>query len=71
VLVQDQLGEFVGSVLRMSGWEAGQNLVLDGLRHAEVFRELQNQVRESSNLRVVHVARRHITRSCVVSPSGS
>jgi Fic family protein len=39
----------------MAGWATGENLVLDGLRHAEVFRELHKQIGSSADLRVVHV----------------
>lgn len=56
LLVRDRLTEFVRSVLTMGERCPGENLVLDGLRHAEVFRELQTQVASSCDLRVVHVA---------------
>jgi Fic family protein len=55
-LVRNRLEEFVTAVLRLADWKPGENLVLDGLRHAEVFMELQRQVGKSADLRVVHVA---------------
>jgi Fic family protein len=55
-LVDERVGDFVCGVLASADWNPGQNLVLDGLRHAEVFRELQRQAGDSCDLRVVHVA---------------
>src|SRR5580700_323855 len=54
-IVQKGPEDFVRSVLGMAKWSPGENLVLDGLRHAEVFRELRSQVGPSADLRVVHV----------------
>jgi hypothetical protein len=54
-LVREQPENFVRSVLEMVGWTSEENLILDGLRHAEVFRELRRQIGPSANLRVVHV----------------
>lgn len=58
-LVRERPAEFVGAVLKMADWGSGESLVLDGLRHAEVFRELQKQVGPSADLRVVHIAIRN------------
>ncbi|MGA8494247.1 MAG: Fic family protein [Xanthobacteraceae bacterium] len=54
-LVQEQPESFVRSVLKMVGWTPAENLILDGLRHAEVFRELHRQIGPSADLRVVHI----------------
>jgi Fic family protein len=55
-LVEKQLTYFVTSVLNTAGWRSGDDLVLDGLRHADVFRELKRQVDGSCDIRVAHVA---------------
>lgn len=55
-LVEERLSDFVRGVLQSAHWALGENLVLDGLRHAEVFRELQKQIGGSCDICVVHVA---------------
>ena len=55
-LVREQPDQFVAAVLKLADWKAGDNLVLDGLRHAEIFTELQRQVGSSADLHVVHIA---------------
>lgn len=55
-LVREHPEDFVAAVLRIADWRSGDNLVLDGLRHAEIFAELQRQTRDSADLRVVHIA---------------
>ena len=55
-LVEERVADFVRGVLQSVDWKPGENLVLDGLRHADVFRELQRQVGPSCDIRVVHVA---------------
>lgn len=54
-LVEEQVADFVSGVLGASGWQAGENLVLDGLRHADVYRELKRQVASVCEVRVVYV----------------
>ncbi len=54
-LVRDKTAEFVAGVLVKAGWTPGDDLVLDGLRHAEVFMELQRQMSDSTDVRVVHI----------------
>lgn len=53
-LVRDRLEEFVEAVLARADWRAGQNLVVDGLRHVEVRTELLRQI-GNIPLHVVHV----------------
>jgi hypothetical protein len=55
-LVDEHVADFVDGVLQSVDWRLGQNLVLDGLRHADVFRELQRKISGSCDIRVVHVA---------------
>ncbi|SHG44510.1 Fic family protein [Bradyrhizobium erythrophlei] len=55
-LVREQPDKFVAAVLKLADWKPGENLVLDGLRHAEIFTELQRQVGNSVDLHVVHIA---------------
>jgi Fic family protein len=54
-LVQERLEEFVQSVLALAAWTPGQNLILDGLRHAEVHVELRKQLGPETGLHVVHL----------------
>lgn len=54
-LVGDQIAEFVSSVLKLATWHPGESLVLDGLRHVEVLRELQRQIGDTVDIRVVHI----------------
>jgi Fic family protein len=54
-LVQEELETFVTDVLSHGGWVAGGDLVLDGLRHAEVRTELKRQLGETALLHVVHI----------------
>jgi Fic family protein len=55
-LVREQPDKFVAEVLKLGDWKPGDNLVLDGLRHAEIFTELQRQIGNSADLHVVHIA---------------
>ena len=55
-LVRQRPDAFVTAVLKKADWKSGDNLILDGLRHAEIFAELQKQTRDSADLRVVHIA---------------
>lgn len=55
-LVEARVTDFVRGVLQSVSWRPGQNLVLDGLRHVDVFRELLRQVDNSCDIRVVYVA---------------
>jgi len=55
-LVRERPETFVAAVLTLANWKSGDNLILDGLRHAEIFAELQRQTRDSADLRVVHIA---------------
>ena len=45
-LVRQRPDAFVTAVLKKADWKSGDNLILDGLRHAEIFAELQKQTRE-------------------------
>lgn len=54
-LVRERPDEFVAAVLKMAGWNKGENLILDGLRHIEVFAELQRCVGDCADVRVVHL----------------
>jgi Fic family protein len=56
-LVEEHSIHFVSAVLKLGGWTAGGNLVIDGLRHAQIHRELLKQVGSSADLRVVHIAK--------------
>lgn len=61
-LVQTDVEGFVAGVLAQAvGWKPGSNLVVDGLRHAEVRLALLNAVRPSS-LHYVHVEVDEVTR---------
>jgi hypothetical protein len=55
-LVREQPDKFVAAVLKLADWKPGDNLVLDGLRHAEIFTELQRQIVNSADLHVIHIA---------------
>lgn len=46
--------EFCNSVLTSSGWRAGQNLLIDGLRHAETI-EVIRQLTKAETVRIVFV----------------
>jgi Fic family protein len=54
-LVREHLEHFVDSVLAMAGWQPGENLVLDGLRHAEVHEQLCKRMDQTTDLHVVHI----------------
>src|SRR4051812_572306 len=54
-LVEERPDAFVAAVLKLADWNPGDNLILDGLRHAEIFIELQRQTADSADLHVVHV----------------
>ena len=54
-LVEAHSTQFVSAVLKLGEWTAGGNLVLDGLRHAQIHRELLKQVGSSADLKVVHI----------------
>ena len=54
-LVSTRREYFVSSVLAMARWHIGENLILDGLRHAEVHDELVRQVGRTTDVHVVHI----------------
>jgi cytidylate kinase len=43
---------FCSAVLKFSGWHPGQNLIVDGIRHAEAIREVKAQVQPDQFLLV-------------------
>src|SRR5215203_5594455 len=54
-LVRERTTDFVTAVLERGHWKPGKNLILDGLRHVEIHRELLKQIGRGGNLRVVHI----------------
>jgi Fic family protein len=54
-LVRERAVDFVTAVLARGDWKPGRNLILDGLRHAEIHRELTRQLGNGGDLRVVHI----------------
>lgn len=61
-LVQTDVESFVAGVLAQApNWQRGGNLIVDGLRHAEVRLALLNAIRPSS-LHYVHVEVDEVTR---------
>lgn len=61
-LVQTDIDRFIAGVLALAEtWEPGQNLIVDGLRHAEVRLALSEKV-EPSALYHVHVEVDEVTR---------
>lgn len=53
-LVRERRQEFVAAVLALGGWSPGGDLVIDGLRHVEIYIELKRQVGEGADVHVVH-----------------
>lgn len=62
-LVQEHLEHFVTKVLQLAGWQAGGNLILDGLRHAEVHVELRKRLGDGAHLHVVHIQMNELSRA--------